>query len=257
MDQRNGTWRPGAIVWRELASRDLDAATQFYAELLGWTHHDSPGGHGIYRHFRAGDTDVAGGWKIGPEMAGVPSHWIVYVSVDDVDAAAARAKDRGGKLHMGPMDVPHVGRMAHVADPQGAGFALFRDAKGDGPAAHPPYPQGVFCWESLVTTDIPAAAAFYAEITGQAPGEFQGMTVLSAGDPPEGVADLGPAPPGAPPHWMSHVVVGSLAETRARVAPLGGTILVEEIVVPTVGKMTIIQDPTGAVVSLFEPEPRA
>ena len=52
MDQSTGTWRAGAIVWREAATTDLGRTTVFYSELLGWGHHDSDmGPRGVYRHF--------------------------------------------------------------------------------------------------------------------------------------------------------------------------------------------------------------
>jgi predicted enzyme related to lactoylglutathione lyase len=56
---------------------------------------------------------------------------------------------------------------------------------------------------------------------------------------------------------MSHVVVKNLAESRTRVESLGGKVIEKEIVVPTVGKMALISDPVGAMISLYEPEPRA
>lgn len=258
MDERNGEWRPGAFVWREIASTDLDAATRFYGELLGWKHHDSQGGNGVYRHFTAGDTDVAGGWQIGPQMGPIPSHWIAYLSIPDVDAAAAQAKERGAKVHMGPMDLPKVGRVAYLQDPQGASVAFFRDLKGDPPAKPPPYGAGVFCWESLMVSDPAAAADFYASVAGMHQGEFQGQIMLaSAASDQDGVADVGTVPPGAPPHWLSHVVVEDLAASRDRAQRLGGRILAEEIAIPTVGRMAVVADPTGAMLSLFEPERRS
>lgn len=260
MDERNGTWRPGAIVWREVVSLDLEKTTAFYGALLGWTHHDSPGGKGVYRHFTANGTSVAGGWQIGSEMQGVASHWAQYISVDDVDRAVARVTELGGRALMGPMDLPKVGRMAVVADPQGATFNLFRDLKGDAPAGDGAMQPGTFCWESLQTTDKRGAVAFYTGVVPQLREmDWMGNLTLARGDDvSDGVADIDEAPPGAPAQWVSHVIVsGALAASRDKAVELGATVLMPEVVVPQVGKMAIILDPLGATISLFEPEPRA
>jgi predicted enzyme related to lactoylglutathione lyase len=258
MDQATGIWRAGAIVWREAATSDLGRTTVFYSELLGWSHHDSDmGPRGIYRHFEAAGKAVAGCYQLGPDMAGVPPHWLQYISVSDVDAAAKAVTAHGGKVMMGPLDIPDVGRAVYVKDPQGAAVALFHDLKGDGAVTPPPYPQGAFCWETLNTTDKKGALAFYAAVVGHKIGDFFGSATLATGDgPQDAIADVGDAPPGVPAHWLSHVVVKNLAESRARATTLGGTILMAEIVVPHVGKMAIINDPVGATISLFEAEPR-
>lgn len=258
MEPRSGAWRPGAIVWRENATTDLARTTAFYSALLGWTHHDSEGGPmGVYRHFMVGETSVAGCYEISPHMQGMPAHWMQYVSVSDVDAATEAAKASGAVIQMGPMDIPDVGRATYIRDPQGASIALFRDAKGDAPQAPPPFPQGVFCWESLVTTDKAGSVAFYTKVVGHTVGDFAGNPTLGTADGPEhAIADLGDAPHGGPSYWMSHVVVDDLAVSQARAVELGATVLMGGLVVPTVGTMSIIQDPVGCVISLYQPTSR-
>lgn len=257
-DQRKGTWRPGAIVWRESATPDLAKTTAFYTELLGWTYKDSPmGDKGVYRHWQVNGQDIGGGFQITPEMKGMPAHWAQYISIENVDGAAEAVKANGGRVNMGPMDIPNVGRAVYCADPQGANFVLFRDSKGDAPATFPPYPVGAFCWETLTASDKKAAVAFYQKIVGWKVSDFFGNTVFGTSDTPEGgVADVQEVPAGAPCAWMSHVVVKNLAQSRDRVEKLGGRILEKEIVVPTVGKMALIADSVGAVISLYEAEPR-
>jgi predicted enzyme related to lactoylglutathione lyase len=259
MDQRTGTWRPGAVVWREAATTDLAKTTAFYEELLGWTHKDSDmGPMGVYRHFQVKGQEMAGCYQMGEQMKGLPPHWMQYVSVPDVDAAAAKAKANGATLRMGPMDIPNVGRAVYLADPQGANVALFKDAKGDGPAPHPPFPVGAFCWETLNTSDKKGAVAFYTAVVGWKAGDFYGNVVFGTGDgPQDGVADLQDCPPGVPPSWLSHVVIEELGAARDRTTRLGGKVLMPEIVVPTVGRMAIVQDSVGAVISLYEPAPPA
>ena len=256
MDERNGSWRPGAIVWREAASTDLDRTTAFYETLFGWTHHDSEMGHGgVYRHFRAGGADIAGGYQIGGPMAGTPPHWMQYLSVVDVDAAAEQARALGGTIVMGPFEIPDVGRVAYVRDPQGAHIALFRDGKGDAPASTERPAVGTFCWESLMATDKQAAAHFYTTVTALRAKELMGMATLALGDSPaDGVADIGDAPPGGHAAWLSHVVVADLDQSRAQAESLGASVLMREVPIPGVGRICVIQDPIGAVISMFEAE---
>jgi predicted enzyme related to lactoylglutathione lyase len=134
-----GLWQPnqrqgfeleneaGAPVWFELLSRDFPAATAFYREVLGVELADmDTGGEGpAYQTFRIGGHDHAGimdaAEGILPE--GVPSHWNVYIGVDDTDATVAKAEDLGGSVLAPAADTP-FGRFALLADPTGAAFAV-------------------------------------------------------------------------------------------------------------------------------------
>ena len=100
--------------------------------------------------------------------------------VDDVDAAIDRVEGAGGKVVAPAMDIPEVGRMAVIADPQGAIVSLFASA-GD-----PPTSQGVFVWDELLTTDIESAKRFYGEVVGwesreMEMGEGNVYTLFSSG----------------------------------------------------------------------------
>lgn len=202
MSDHQGSWRPGAIVWREGATTDLERTTAFYTELLGWSYHDSQHGPGLYRHFVVDGVDVAGAWQITDE--GVPSHWLHYVSVPDVDAAAAVATGAGAKLNMGPFDIPHVGRAVYLRDPQGATVALFRGLSGDAEDRARPWPVGWFCWESLLTPDREGSVRFYAQVAGHEAVDFHGAqssapaTASLAGWPTSGRRRPGRQRPGSP-----------------------------------------------------------
>lgn len=113
---------PGALVWNELASNDLDGATAFYAGLFGWTIAQFPGSEQVYLAIKNDGASNGGMREVEPP--GVPPHWLVYFGVEDLDAALARVRDRGGAVHTGPIDI-QMARIAIVADPQGAVFALY------------------------------------------------------------------------------------------------------------------------------------
>src|SRR5205814_555511 len=94
----------------------------------------------------------------------VPPQWVAYVSVDDVDLAAKRAVEAGGKIQIPPKDIPNVGRFAYLVDPQGAVIAAFKTATKYEPDDKPK--AGERCWNELVTSDPPGAAKFYEKVFG-------------------------------------------------------------------------------------------
>jgi uncharacterized protein len=112
-----------AVCWTELATRDVPAARDFYSELFGWTIKPSAG-MPTYVEFAAGGQPCGGLMPMDEQWEGVPPHWAIYFLVSDCDLFASRAKDLGGTARYGPFDAPGVGRIAMMADPQGAGFSL-------------------------------------------------------------------------------------------------------------------------------------
>lgn len=249
MSESNYTY--GMFVWRELYTTDMEASRRFYGELLGWkiTKAEMPGVDYYLAH--AGEKQVAG--LFAPDN-GTPSMWNSYVSVPDVDAAAAAASASGAKVINGPMDIPGIGRMATFLDPQGALLSVYKDAKGDPPGGQMPK-AGEFCWEQLETTDLAAAKAFYPKVVGWQVQDFNGIVVFGMG-PKAGAASVHEAQPGVPAHWSAHVAVPKLADANARATRLGATVLVERIDVPTVGSFSVVRDNVGALINLFEGLPQ-
>lgn len=119
----------GAICWTELATRDAEAAKKFYSELLGWKLETSQAAGMNYTEIVVGDKHVGGIYQLDEaceEQANAPSRWMSYVAVDDVDAAARRTEELGGKVVMQPMDIPNVGRFCIINDPTGATISLIK-----------------------------------------------------------------------------------------------------------------------------------
>jgi predicted enzyme related to lactoylglutathione lyase len=115
----------GSIVWHELITTDVDAAWAFYSDLFGWVKKSSldMGPAGIYQIYGLPSLDIGGMFKKPAEMS-APPHWLYYIHVADLDAAVGRVKANGGKVLMGPMDIPGGGRVAACMDQQGAAFSL-------------------------------------------------------------------------------------------------------------------------------------
>jgi predicted enzyme related to lactoylglutathione lyase len=116
---------PGSICWTELATKDAETAKKFYAELLGWEMTKSTAAGMDYTEFQIAGRSIGGIFQMTAECGGdAPSHWTSYVAVADVDAAAARVEELGGKISMPPTDIPNVGRFCVINDPTGASIAL-------------------------------------------------------------------------------------------------------------------------------------
>lgn len=241
-------YTPGAFVWRELMTGDVERAKGFFGELFGWRFVGMPMGDFEYVMIHAGDTAIGGVMPMGPE-SGHPPHWMSYVSVDDVDARAAVAKERGGTVAVGPMDIPNVGRFAVIGDPDGAYFTLFRSLAGDpvaAPAAH------TFCWETLVTKDVAKAQEFYGAVVGwQSVAGPNGIPTFARDGGKVVLADVQAAQT-RPPSWATYVAVADLGATTARAAKLGATIAVPRIDIENVGAIAFLADPTGAFLGVFE-----
>ena len=118
----------GAFCWNELGTTNLDAAKNFYSELLGWKLKESNSAGMVYNEIVVDgrENGVGGMYQMGPEYGAIPSHWTPYVAVDDVDAKAKQAAELGGKVCVPPTDIPNVGRFCMITDPTGATFSLIK-----------------------------------------------------------------------------------------------------------------------------------
>ena len=121
----------GDFSWCELLTYDVNSAKKFYSELLGWKMEDHPMGEcgGTYTILRADDRPVGGMMKMPPVIPeGTPPHWGAYVTVDDVDAVAAKVQELGGKVLVPPSDSPDA-RFCVFQDPQGAVLSIISYTK--------------------------------------------------------------------------------------------------------------------------------
>lgn len=113
--------RHGAFSWFELMTGDVDGSREFYSKLFGWTTEamEMEGGM-TYNVINVDGEGVGGIMATPPQASEMPSIWSVYVTVDDVNATAETAEQMGGKVLMGPQDIPEVGRFCVLQDPNGA-----------------------------------------------------------------------------------------------------------------------------------------
>ena len=119
---------PGTIGWHELYAADLEPAWEFYSTMFGWTiNHDMDmGPMGVYRIFNDGDdTKLMGAGGMMTKDPNVPNPtWGFYFAVDGINAAIERINAAGGKVLLGPHQVPGDSWIVMAEDPQGAKFNL-------------------------------------------------------------------------------------------------------------------------------------
>ena len=246
-----------SFIWYELMTDDTDAALAFYAEVVGWeTEAFGPGSHG-YTILKAEGQGV-GGVLATPEdahAAGARPAWFGYIAVPDVDSAADAIVGAGGQLHRDIVDVPTVGRIAMVSDPQGAPFYVIAPTGEDRPPLSP-MTAGTVGWRELHAAGWSAAFDFYAanfgwekaEAMEMGPaGTYQIFQMESGGNWSGGMFDSNAL---GRPAWLFYFVVGDIDEAAARVRAAGGEVLEEPMQVPG-GVWTIqCRDPQGAVFAL-------
>jgi uncharacterized protein len=121
------TGDPGAFCWAELSTPDYARAKTFYEGLFGWKLKAGAGQESGYLHIMNGENYIGGVPPAQQSSASEPPHWLIYFAVRDVDSAFQRGKDMLARTLLRPMDFEGVGRVAMLADPQGAVFALFQE----------------------------------------------------------------------------------------------------------------------------------
>lgn len=117
------------FVWHEVYLPDAAKAIEFYTKALDFGVDEMDMGEmGTYKMLTRNGAPVAGVMSTTemPDMQDVPPHWSTYLGVDDVDARLAKCTSMGATIVVPPMDIPGVGRMALISDPQGAHIWLFK-----------------------------------------------------------------------------------------------------------------------------------
>ncbi|QFU03497.1 27 kDa antigen Cfp30B [Pseudoalteromonas sp. THAF3] len=248
----------GHFCWTELCSSDWQGGKTFYSDLFTWSAEDQPIGNGLYyTMLKKPHGDVAAMYQMPADQhaQGVPSYWLSYIAVDDVDAMADKAKSLGATIVHGPHDVPEAGRMVLLCDPVGAMVALWQGQGHKGASVQNEVDTP--CWFELATRDIESSTSFYSELLGWR-AELKAMegmdyTLFKAGDTMVGgmVAMDEQWPDDIPPHWMIYFSVNDCDAQAEQAKKLGGEVCVQPMDVPEVGRFCVLTDPQGAVFSII------
>jgi predicted enzyme related to lactoylglutathione lyase len=248
----------GRFVWYELMTTDTEAAKAFYASVIDWGTRDASMPSLAYSLFTAKDAPVTGLMTLTDEArrAGVAPHWMGYVGVDDVDAAVARIKQLGGRVHVSPTDVPGISRFSVIADPQMATLALTKRLKPRQGQSIEPGTPGRVGWHELFAADWEKAFAFYSELFGWQKaeshvgemGKYQQFSVAG-----EAIGGMFTKPPALPfPFWLYYFNIDNVEAVAKRVEAGGGEILYGPTTVPGGAWILHCTDPQGAIFALLD-----
>ena len=256
----------GQFIWYELITPDVDAAKAFYDSVVGWNIDSQSNFPNGYRMIGRSDGKSAGGvLPLTQEMQqhGARPVWLSYIYVDDVDDAVRSIEQARGKTFMPPFDIPGVGRVAMVADPQGAPFYVMKpippegqpDAKSD--VFSVDQPQRVR-WNELSTSDQDGAIRFYTSQFGWT--QEGGMPMGEMGEYKfinhDGVM-IGAVmrkPPQMPlTAWTYYIGVDDIDRAAKAVTDGGGRILHGPMEIPGGEYSLNAMDPQGAAFGLVGP----
>jgi predicted enzyme related to lactoylglutathione lyase len=245
----------GTISWTDLATTDQDAAKEFYGALFGWEYDDQPiDENTTYSMAKLGGKSAA---AISPQQPdeseqGIPPHWNVYVTVDDVDAASEQAGEHGGNVLAGPFDVMDAGRMSVIADPAGAVLCLWQAKSNIG--AEIVNAPGALTWADNATTDAEAAQKHYGDVLGwsyEQVSEEPPYWVVKNGERSQGGMTV--PPEGVPANWFPYFAVEDVDAAVKQAEEGGGKPFMGPIDVPN-GRLALILDPQGAVFAVLTGE---
>jgi predicted enzyme related to lactoylglutathione lyase len=250
----------GRFIWYDLLASDPTAAASFYEHVVGWKSKPWKQGYTMFSGAE-GNGPNAGTARL-PEQAskmGAQPHWTANVCVDDVDATIASVRKLGGNVLMEASDFPEVGRLAGIADPQGASIHVFKPTQTmQLPDATKP---GEFTWGELVTTDHESAFRFYSTIFGwQKRRDFdmgpQGKYLIYGTSERDlgGMFTKSKDMP-MPPAWLYYIQVAKLGAAIDRAKSKGARLLSGPTEVPGGAHIAQLMDPQGAAFALHENAP--
>jgi len=183
---------------------------------------------------------------------GIPPHWNNYISVSSADAAAKKAKSLGAHVVAGPFAVFDAGRMAFVADPQGAIFALWEPKRHIG--ARIINEPNAMCWNELMTTDIDKARKFYTALFGGKLKVSPEYTEVEAGGRGVGgMMQIRPDMKGMPPNWIPYVAGTDADEFAKKAKAAKAQAGAPPTDIPNVGRFSVLADPQGARFAIIQP----
>ena len=259
---RSGPNPAGDFIWYELMTPDAEGSKTFYDAVVGWNIGEGVAEYNGYRMIGTADGGFTGGvLPITDEMQqhGARPTWLGYLNVRDVDAKVAEIESAGGKTLMGATDIPNVGRIAMVADPQGAPFYVMKPIPPEGKenqasTVFSPTDQGRCAWNELSTSDPVAARQFYGQQFGWTSDNF--MPMGEHGEyrfiDNEGLTlgAIAGAMEGQHPHWRFYFRVPSVGSAKQTVEAKGGKVIMGPMEVPGGDRIVIGIDPQGAEFAL-------
>jgi hypothetical protein len=252
----------GDFIWYELMTPDAEGSKAFYDAVVGWNFGEGAAEYQGYRMINTADGGFAGG--VLPLTKDMQEHgarpvWLGYVYVPDVDQAVNSIEGAGGKSLMPATDIPNVGRIAMVADPQGAAFYVMKPIPPEGREneasdVFSPDKLGRCAWNELATSDQKAALDFYTSQFGWTAGDTMPMGdlgdyqfILQNG---RMIGAIMTKAPERPVRWRYYFRVADLDAAKGAIETGGGAVVHGPQEVPGGDRILIGTDPQGAEFAL-------
>jgi predicted enzyme related to lactoylglutathione lyase len=184
--------------------------------------------------------------------------WMFYIGVENVDASVDKVKAAGGSVIMPPWDIPNVGRMAIVRDPQGIPFYMMRGASEESSTAFDRAGLGKCSWNELTTDDQQGALDFYGAVFGwtypdkMPMGEMGDYVFIDVAGTTIGAIMQRPADSPAA-NWRFYFRSPDVEAAADKVKRGGGTVHMGPMEVPGGDRIIVISDPEGANVGVVGP----
>ena len=246
----------GDFVWCDVSTFRFAETKAFYARLFGWSYANLVQPDGSTYDVASTPLGEAAGVFVMPEKfqkIGLPSFWMPYFAVEDLEARCELAARAGGKIELGPLDWSEQDRIALIRDPLGAGFTIYQGASF-GPASRRETP-GHPDWRALYVSDVNAVRGFYISMFDWRIADIVGSNGAYRVETAYGVpvADLVEADDGLRgdyQFWGVHFSVRDLPNALADIASAGGGLVRQK---PSFGgATTLVKDPDGAAFFIRE-----
>lgn len=246
----------GRVLWYELLTTGVDDAIAFYSKIIGWTTTPFAGSPQPYHLWMRGDHAPVGGVMAIPPGMNFPPHWGMFVGVPRLEDGVARVVALGGSTLSDVIDIPTVGRMRTMKDPQGALFSLYEPA-AVAPESDAQPGLGDVAWHELFTSDANAALAFYTDLFGWKGAGSMDMGAMGPyhmfgrAVPMGGIMNKPAEMSQAPAFWGFYFRVPDVHAGADRVKTHGGQVLNGPMQVPGGDWVVNCLDPQGAAFSLY------
>ena len=246
----------GDFVWCDLSAFNADRAKNFYGQLLGWRFEEisQPDGTPYFIAFAAvGESAGIFNMPDKFQKMELPSFWMSYIEVSDIQATVERARERGGKVEFGPQAFGDNGSFALIRDPLGAGFTVYEGS--DLSPRMTDAASGHMAWNALYVSDAKLVMEFYANLLGwrisQDPLIPNSWIIRDVkGQSISAIEEQSDEMRGGYQYWGVHFAIRDVSKAKANLAALGGRVLAEEET--TSARILAAQDVDGAAFYLVQ-----
>ncbi|MEZ4649324.1 MAG: VOC family protein [Candidatus Eisenbacteria bacterium] len=247
----------GEFLWYDLMTKDVEGATAFYEEVIGWDTEAWNQGPMSYVMWQLGGAGIGGVMPLPTEaqQAGAPSHWLAYVGTSDLAASFQKMQSLGGTIYVPPMEIQDVGEIAVFGDPNGGVLAMFQPRSEAPPILQGP---GRFSWHEHLSTELDSSVSFYASLFGWQKHDAMDMGPMGTyqlyGQPNRSLGGMMTKPDGipGPSFWLYYINVADMEATLAKVRSNGGMVMNGPMEVPGGDLVAQCMDPQGAAFALHQ-----